>query len=245
MQRCPVMQNRRPSRSDRRHRSQTEDLLSLASKRQVASGQVTDSTLVDGKSHTIKRVVHSTFAGEVMAACEGMGAAIYLRGLLLECLQGRQATTQVDVKSREMLPLIGVTDCKSVFDCVHRDGVLKLPSEKRLGLEVASLREMVTEEAGDIDPTKLHALPFRWVPTEFQLADCLTKGMDGSALRHVITTGQFSLREGESGVRLVKGKRDDNDPAGFKDHAVLLTDHEVACIKCWGLQDYVLAVCDG
>ena len=142
-----------------------------------------------------------------------------------------------------MVPLIGVTGCKSVFDAVHRDGVLKLPSEKRLGLEVASLREMVSEEAGDIDPTKLHALPLRWVPTEFQLADCLTKGMAGEDLRYAISTGHFPLREGEAGVRAGRKVVQRLEDSLKNGNDVLLTDQEVQCMKCYGLQNYLMMVC--
>ena len=43
-----------------------------------------------------------------------------------------------------------MTDCKSVYDTIQSEGV-KLPTEKRLGLEIAALRDMVQSE---VDPLK-------------------------------------------------------------------------------------------
>ena len=113
---------------------------------------------------------------------------------------------------RKMLPIIGVTDCKSVYDTVHRDGFLKLPTEKRLNLDVAALKDMIHKEIAQKDPTALHAVPLCWVPTEHMLADCLTKAMDGTDLRTAISTGCLRIAEGEAGVRPVNCHEDQSSP---------------------------------
>ena len=134
-----------------------------------------------------------------MAACEGFGAAIYLRAVLAECITGRRADLLSDPNLREIIPITGVTDCKLVYDTIQSEGV-KLPTEKRLGLEIAALRDMVQSEA---DPLKSHTclggLPLRWVPTQAQLADVLTKSMDGATLRAAVETGRFNLTESDAG----------------------------------------------
>ena len=163
-----------------------------ARKSQVLSGKPSDCTLLDWRSHSIKRVVSSTFAGETLSACEGLGASQFVRALLLEARFGR-AIDLLDF-DRQLCPIVGVTDCKSVFDTVHRDGCVKLPTEKRLAIEVAAMKEMVRAEAApSLECTKLFGLPMKWVPTAVQWADCLTKEMDGAALRQQLDEGQIDV----------------------------------------------------
>ncbi len=161
----------------------------------MSTGRVETSSLLDWRSHTIARVVCSTFAGETMAAVEGFSAAIYTRAVWCECVTG-QGAALLDEDLSEMAPVLGVTDCKSSFDTMQRDGV-KLPSERRLGLELAALREILSSEADkNISPTTMGGMPLRWLPTEVQLADALTKNMSGEPLRKAITTGALQLTEG-------------------------------------------------
>ena len=47
----------------------------------------------------------------------------------------------LDYIDPQLRPIISITDCKSVFNTVQREGPLKLPSERRLALDVAAFRE--------------------------------------------------------------------------------------------------------
>ena len=135
-----------------------------------------------------------------MSACEAVSAAIYTRAVILECLSGDHKRVLKDPQLHKLLPIVAITDCKSVYDTDHREGTIKLPSEKRLGLDVASLKEMLKAEVDvDAPPTKMGTIPILWVPTKHQLADVLTKAMDGSALREAITSGKLTLREPKDG----------------------------------------------
>ena len=62
-----------------------------------------------------------------------------------------------------------ITDCKSLFDRLHREGVPRVPSDKRLVIDLAALRQAFNWEAIK------DKIPFYWLPTDFQLADILTK----------------------------------------------------------------------
>ena len=62
-----------------------------------------------------------------------------------------------------------MTDCKSLFDHLHREGVPRVPSDKRLAIDLAALRQAFSREAIDA------RIPLYWLPTDFQLADILTK----------------------------------------------------------------------
>ena len=62
-----------------------------------------------------------------------------------------------------------VTDCKSLFDHLHKEGVPRIPSDKRLAIDLAALRQHFHEEMIG------KRIPLYGVPTSFQLADILTK----------------------------------------------------------------------
>ena len=62
-----------------------------------------------------------------------------------------------------------ISDCKSLFDHLHREGVPRVPSDKRLAIDLAALRQAFSWE------TINGKIPLYWVPTNFQLADILTK----------------------------------------------------------------------
>ena len=57
---------------------------------------------------------------------------------------------------------------------------------------------MIRSEAPFLDEKRLYQLPMRWVPTSFQLADCLTKDTSGDALRQAMQDGVISLRLGDA-----------------------------------------------
>ena len=136
------------------------------------------------KSHACKRVCRSTFAGETMAACEAMEAAIHFRAHLLG-LWSRRLTSEA--QAAKEVPIHAVTDCKSLFDYIHRCGAPKATAVKRLVIDLASLRQIFLNEAkglwqknrGDTAPSVDDPLviPFHWVPSELQLSDILTKQM--------------------------------------------------------------------
>ena len=126
------------------------------------------------KSHACSRVCRSTFAAETMSALEGVEEAMALRAMLNGAMNGsRQAV--FEKSSRELMPIIAITDCKSVFDAVHRLGGPRAPAEKRLIIDLAGLRQLIQaeqQEWGNVLPLNKS---LRWVPTDWQRADALTK----------------------------------------------------------------------
>ena len=65
-----------------------------------------------------------------------------------------------------------VTDCKSLYDCLH--GERTLLSDKRLSLEAAIIRQGLQEN-----------VTVKWVCSEQQLADCLTNQLNGRSLEYI------------------------------------------------------------
>ena len=101
-----------------------------------------------------------------------------------------------------MIPIHAVTDCKSLFDFVHRCGTPKPTADRRLIIDLASLKQIFLNEAkgwwkrerGDETPAVDDPLlfPFHWVPSGHQLSDIMTKQMKPEAWWSAVA-GEFFL----------------------------------------------------
>ena len=79
--------------------------------------------VVDWKSSTNKRVIESSFAAETHAALMAHGMARFCQVLLSEIRCGGRVVSAIEDDGwQQLTPLTLVTDCKSVYDTVHRDG---------------------------------------------------------------------------------------------------------------------------
>ena len=116
--------------------SQLASLVLLAD-RKCLRNQEGNISLLDWRSKASPRICRSTFAGETMACSDALEACIYLRGMVLSFLHGHLVKEDF---AREKLPIHLFTDCKSLYDHLHKDGVPKPPSEKRLALDLAAMR---------------------------------------------------------------------------------------------------------
>ena len=136
-----------------------------------------------------------------MACCDGLESALFLRCLFLTFTQGRMV---VEAESGQFASVHAVTDCKSLFDHLHREGVPKAPSEKRLAIDLAGLRQIMMREArfqwletfgGAFEPTpeKPCRPPLHWLPTHLQLADILTKHLNANEWWEMIGRGSFDF----------------------------------------------------
>ena len=74
-----------------------------------------------------------------------------------------------------------VTDCKSAYDLLTRTAVPQC-EEHRTTIECLLIRERLQANC-----------VVRWVTSNAQLADCLTKSMDASVLRQCLKSGRYSL----------------------------------------------------
>ena len=63
--------------------------------------------------------------------------------------------------------MVSVTDCKSLFDSVHRAGGPRAPAEKRLLVDLAALRQMVQQETNSWSPNERATFDkaLKWIPT--------------------------------------------------------------------------------
>jgi hypothetical protein len=185
---------------DHQLRSQLGSLVLVTSKQAFIEGK-SDFSIIDWKSKGSTRVCRSTFAGETMACCEGVESALFLRCLFLSFARGIPISED---DSGRFAPLHCVTDCRSLYDHLHREGVPKAPAEKRLAIDLAGLRQILMREAkhqwhekygtvGDPTPDKPCRPPLHWMPTHLQLGDILTKEMHAGNWWQLISLGCFDF----------------------------------------------------
>ena len=136
-----------------------------------------------------------------MACCEATELTIYLRGLYLSMIHGRIIP---EAECGRHIEMHFVTDCKSLYDHIHREGIPKAPTEKRLAIDLAGLRQILMVEAehqwrrlhgqdAKLTPQRPCRPPIHWLPTDEQLADVLTKMMSADEWWNVICAGEIQL----------------------------------------------------
>ena len=62
-------------------------------------------------------------------------------------------------------PSILVTDCKSLYDAIHKEGAAPASTDKKLAIELAMVKAKAVSGETDL----------RWIDARYQIADCLTK----------------------------------------------------------------------
>jgi hypothetical protein len=164
----------------------------------VLSGEGNGS-LIDWRSHRLKRACHCTLLAEAMSSRSGGAQASWCRQMFLEAMfQNYRATLsleplQVASAVRGTLVMHGVTDCNSLHECVVKSG---LPEDKRAAIEILAIRELVADanadSEGDLDEEgrlrdeHLERV-FHWTTSADMKADILTKVTTGMQRRNWMT----------------------------------------------------------
>ena len=117
---------------------------------------------ISWQSKRIKRVVDNVMAAEALAMKEALDEGFLVKSLLEELLNQNQR-----------IELEGITDSKALHESVHST---KSANDRRLRIDLTILREYLLNEN----------CKFKWVSTQDQLADILTKEGDSSKLRQHI-----------------------------------------------------------
>ena len=132
--------------------------------RGALSGQPGVCNIADWRSRAGQRVCRSTFGAETQACAEGLETAQYLRSMYETLMKG--CMTTVDTAE---LPILCLSDCRSLYDHLNRQGIPRVPTDKRLAVDLAALRQgLKAEKWGE-------SLPIGWIPGVLQRGDILTK----------------------------------------------------------------------
>ncbi|CAE7751606.1 RE1 [Symbiodinium sp. CCMP2592] len=130
----------------------------MLANREVLHGTPSKGSILDWRSGACDRVCRSTFAAETMACCTATETGDYIARFLETLLTGKLE------RKRSRFTIRFLTDCRSLYDHLTRDGIPRVPSCKRLAIDLAGIREDIANYGRIV-----------WVPTWAQLADVLTK----------------------------------------------------------------------
>ncbi len=128
------------------------------------------SNIVHWSSTKCKRVTRSVLAAELYGMANGFDVSSVIKSTIEQILQ-------------QPINLTICTDSKSLFDCLTKLGTT---TEKRLMIDVMCLRQAY--ERRQIAEVK-------WIAGGTNPADALTKSKAGAALRELINSNRFSIKE--------------------------------------------------
>ena len=132
--------------------------------------------LISWKTKKITRVCRSVKSAETRALEDGIGDAVNTARIIQEVYKG-----DINLKDPEQLPVIALVDNKSLWENLHNT---RQCEEKMLRNTIASIKELI--DMGMLSKVN-------WVPTNLQLADCLTK--------------QGNFKTGERLLKIASGNR--------------------------------------
>ena len=149
------------------------------------------ASLMDWRSHKIKRQCRSTLAAETMSLDAAVDSGLYIREILAEALIQDYVPCQSGRLPASFIPMAAATDCRSLYDLLVKDSALSTTQEKRLAIDIGGLKETAAEF--DEQQEQL-ADVYKWVDTHHQMADHLTKQKAPALLRELLDEGRIALR---------------------------------------------------
>ena len=137
--------------------------LILAVHASITSCRVPVSVL-SWQSKKIKRVVRSSLAAEASSMSTCQEHLDWMRTMSDQMTRSEFALENYEqfLKAR---PSMLVTDCKSSYDAIHKEGAAPASTDKRLAIELAIVKAKAVSGETDL----------RWIDAKYQIADCLTK----------------------------------------------------------------------
>ena len=138
---------------------------------EMLRGEVSKVSLVSWHSNKIDRVCRSPGAGETQAAVNGEDILYFARFQWAEFLYGAVDTRDPDATVRRVMGAV-VSDSRNVFDKLQTEVLSIKGAEKKSNIELLSLKESQQRTGVKV----------RWVHSEAQLANSLTKWNGGHEL---------------------------------------------------------------
>ena len=151
----------------------------------MSQGEQAAVTPISWRSGRLKRVARSSLAAETQAASEAEEELMLVRMQWKEML-GYDVNLRNPGTEIRSIPGILVTDAKSLYDVLHKEDLNSAAGglqEKYSALELLSLCERVRDGQTSV----------RWVNSDAQIADSLTKPTKPGALHQLLQTGRWRL----------------------------------------------------
>ncbi|OLP76629.1 Gag-Pol polyprotein [Symbiodinium microadriaticum] len=149
------------------------------------AGETASVTPISWRSARLKRVARSSLAAETQAASEAEEELMLVRLQWREML-GYEVNLQKPGEEIRNVPGVLVTDAKSLYDVLHKEDLNSAAGglqEKYSALELLSLCERVRDGGTTV----------RWVNSDAQVADALTKPTKPGALHQLLQSSRWRL----------------------------------------------------
>ena len=139
-------------------------------------------SVLSWQSKKIKRVVRSSSAAEASSLSTCQEHLDWMRTVWAQMTSSEFVLENCEqfLKAR---PSILITDCKSLYDAIHKERAAPASTDKRLAIELAIVKAKAVSRETDL----------RWIDARFQIADCLAK----HALRKFAAILQKVLNEAQ------------------------------------------------
>ena len=105
-------------------------------------------------------------------------------------------------------PSILVTDCKSLYDAIHKEGAAPASTDKRLAIELAIVKAKAVSAETDS----------RWIDARYQIADCLTKHASRKSeavLQNILQEAQWRITAEEDMLDRRKREREIRNSSSY------------------------------
>ena len=193
-------------------RSQGGRVLMLASLKSLATSKVRGH-VISYNSTTIKRACRSTVQAETYNLSDTVEEADRIRAGIAD-LHGMLDHKQWEASAAAFMPNIWFTDCRSARDSLSKSVLTKM-ADKRLMTEIASLRQNLWREPGELvgNPATRDLMPtnatdrIRWIDTDVMIADPLTKSMEADKLQAVLDTNIWDISQPIESVAKKRAKQ--------------------------------------
>ena len=165
--------------------SSTGGYIICASNSTILEGQLAPVPPIAGRSGRLPRVARSSLSAETQAASEAEEEMMMIRAQWRELL-GYTINLQDPAQDIKKVAAALVTDAKSLYDVLRKDDLNSAAGglrEKYSALELLSLSERLRRGETTI----------RWVNSDAQVVDALTKLALPEALHQMLTTGSWKL----------------------------------------------------
>ena len=173
------------SLANRADLSSTGGYVIAATSPDMASGETAPLSLISWRSSKLSRIARSSLAAEIQAFSEGEEELMFVR-LCWSELCGNTVDIQRPEEAYSKVPGIMVTDAKSLYDVIRKgdlNGAGLGLRDKYGALEVLSVLQRL----------RSGATTTRWVNSDAQLADSLTKHKVSSALHRAMHQHAWTL----------------------------------------------------
>jgi hypothetical protein len=192
-------------------RSQGAKMVFLASRDTIEQGEARVHVL-SYNSIIQPRVVNSTIKAETYQLSTVVESADLIRAAIADA-HGRLDHQNWESSAAAFMMSVWFTDCKSCHDTLQKPVAKSV--DKRLGIELASLRQHLWRDSGSHIPDRrlLESKPpnpsdiLKWIDTNVMVVDCLTKAMREDFLLQVLRTNVWNFVQTEEAKEIKARKQ--------------------------------------